>query len=148
MTDEKYMLEAFYEAEKAFTQDEVPVGAVVVRDGEIVGRGFNTREKEKNPLGHAEINAIYDASKKLGKWRLSDCEIYVTLEPCPMCAGAILQAKMKRVIFGAYDEKFGSVGSKFNLYYDYKFNHDVLFTGGILEKECTEILRDFFEKKR
>lgn len=142
------MLEALNEAQKAFNINEVPVGCVIVKDGEIIARGHNTRETEKNPLGHAEINAISEASKKLNRWRLSDCEIYVTLEPCPMCAGAILQAKMKRVIFGAYDEKFGSVGSKFNLYYDHKFNHDVLFTGGIMETECTAILQKFFELKR
>ena len=146
--DKLFMREAFFEAKKAFDINEVPVGAVIVKDGEIIARGHNTRENNADPLGHAEINAIVQASKKLGRWRLSDCEIYVTLEPCPMCAGAILQAKMKRVIFGGYDEKFGSVGSKFNLYYDHKFNHDVLFTGGVMEKECTDILRDFFEKKR
>ena len=142
------MLEALKEAEQAFGINEVPVGAVIVKDGEIIARGHNTREKDKNPLGHAEINAIDEAASKLERWRLSDCEIYVTLEPCPMCAGAILQAKMKRVIFGGYEEKFGSVGSKFNLYYDHKFNHDVLFTGGVLEKECTEIIQKFFEQKR
>lgn len=142
------MLEALKEAEQAFGINEIPVGAVIVKDGEIIARGHNTREKDKNPLGHAEINAIDEAASKLERWRLSDCEIYVTLEPCPMCAGAILQAKMKRVIFGGYEEKFGSVGSKFNLYYDHKFNHDVLFTGGVLEKECTEIIQKFFEQKR
>ena len=146
--DKHFMKEALKEAEKAFKLNEVPVGSVIVCNGEIVGRGFNTRESEKNPLGHAEINAIREASKNLGKWRLSDCEIYVTLEPCPMCAGAILQSKFIRVIFGGYDEKFGAVGSKFNLFYDHKFNHDVLFTGGVMEKECTEILRSFFEEKR
>ncbi len=142
------MREALKEAEKAYNINEVPVGAVVVKDGEIIARGYNTRERDKNPLCHAEINAINNAAKKLGKWRLSDCEIYVTLEPCPMCAGAILQAKIKRVIFGGYEEKFGSVGSKFNLFYDNKFNHDVLFTGGVLEKECTQIIKSFFENKR
>lgn len=142
------MNEALKEAKKAYDINEVPVGSVIVKDGEIIARGHNTRERDKNPLGHAEINAIAEASSKLGRWRLSDCEIYVTLEPCPMCAGAILQSKMKRVIFGSYDEKIGSVGSKFNLYYDHKFNHDVLFTGGVSEKECTEILQKFFEQKR
>ncbi|MDP4119145.1 MAG: nucleoside deaminase [Bacillota bacterium] len=148
MDDEYFMRLALNQAEIAYLRGEVPVGAVVVRGTEIISYGSNTRETSKNALGHAEISAIDSACKTLGKWRLDDCIIYVTLEPCPMCAGAILQAKLKKVVFGAYDEKFGSVGSKFNLYYDYKFNHNLLFTGGVLKKECAAILQKFFEKKR
>lgn len=139
---------ALDEARKSLEWGDVPVGAVVVHNGNVIAVGYNTRERDNNPLGHAEINAIKSASEKLGKWRLSDCDIYVTLEPCPMCAGAILQAKMNKVVFGAYDEKHGAVGSKFNLYYDFKHTHNVLFTGGVMENECLELLQNFFKEKR
>lgn len=146
--DEFFMNEALKEAEKALQANEVPVGCVIVKDGEIISRGHNTLENLKNPLAHAEINAINQAAQELAARRLSDCVLYVTLEPCPMCAGAILQSKIKKVVFGAYDEKSGAVGSKFNLFYDHKFNHNVLFTGGVAEKECIAILQDFFAQKR
>ncbi len=139
---------ALDEARKSLEWGDVPVGAVVVHNGKVIGAGYNTRERDNNPLGHAEINAIISASYNLGKWRLDDCEIYVTLEPCPMCAGAILQAKLKKVVFGAYDEKSGAVGSKFNLYYDFKHTHNVLFTGGVMENECLELLQTFFREIR
>ena len=148
MEDKFYMNLALCQAEKAYNLGEVPVGAVIVCGDEVISQGYNTREREKSPLGHAEINALLKASKRLGRWRLVDCVMYVTLEPCPMCAGALLQAKMKKVVFGAYDEKFGAVGSKYNLFYDFKFNHNVLFTGGVLETECSKLLQKFFEQRR
>lgn len=148
MDDKFYMNLALCQAEKAYNLGEVPVGAVIVCGDEVISQGYNTRETEKSPLGHAEINALLKASKRLGRWRLEDCVMYVTLEPCPMCAGALLQAKMKKVVFGAYDEKFGAVGSKYNLFYDFKFNHNVLFTGGVLETECSKLLQKFFEQRR
>lgn len=145
---EIYMKMALDEARKSLEWGDVPVGAVVVHNGNVIAVGYNTRERDNNPLGHAEINAIKSASEKLGKWRLDDCDIYVTLEPCPMCAGAILQSKMHKVVFGAYDEKSGAVGSKFNLFYDFKHTHNVLFTGGVMEQESLELLKDFFKERR
>ncbi|MBQ3053485.1 MAG: nucleoside deaminase [Clostridia bacterium] len=135
-------------AEKSLKTCDVPVGAVIVKDNKIIATGYNTREKNRNALCHAEINAINNACKTLSCWRLEGCEMYVTLEPCPMCAGAILQSKISKVYFGAYEEKFGAVGSKFNLFYDYKFNFDVKFRGGILEEESSLLLKTFFENIR
>ncbi len=146
--DKFFMKAAIKEAEKCFLTGDVPVGAVIVKDGEIIATGRNTRERDNNPLGHAEINAIIKASEKLCSWHLDECTIYVTLEPCPMCAGAILQARLSKVVFGAYDEKSGAVGSKFNLYYDFKHTHNVLFTGGVLEEECLKPIKSFFDNKR
>ncbi len=148
MDDIFYMKAALSEAKKAASLDEVPVGAVIVKENEIIAAAHNKRETDKNALMHAEIAAIDLACKKLKKWRLDDCTMYVTLEPCPMCAGAALQAKLKRVVFGAFESKFGAVGSVFNMFYDFKYNHSVLFTGGVLEEECTALMRDFFEGKR
>ena len=148
MEDIFFMKKAISEAKKAKLLGEIPVGAVVVRENEIIASSYNLRETEKNALCHAEITAIDAACKKLGKWRLDDCVIYVTLEPCPMCAGAMLQAKIKKCVFGAYEPKFGAVGSVFNLFYDFKYNHNVLFTGGVLENECKKLLSDFFEDRR
>lgn len=147
--DEIYMLKALELAEIAAEQLEVPVGAIVVKKstGEIVGRGFNRREYGKSPLTHAEIIAIDQASKKLGGWRLIDCELYVTLEPCPMCAGAIINSRVERVVFGAYDKKAGSCGSIVNLF-ELPYNHKPELVGGVLETECSAVLSEFFSKLR
>ena len=145
--DEKLMLLAIEEAKKAREIDEVPIGAVVVKDGEIVGRGYNRRETGKNALYHAEISAIDDACKKLGGWRLWQCELYVTMEPCPMCAGAIINSRIKRIVYGCSDPKAGSVKSVINLF-ELPFNHKPLYEGGILENECLELLSSFFRELR
>lgn len=134
-------------AEISAKEGEIPVGAVICRNGEIVGEGRNRREKEKNALYHAEIEAIDNACKTVGGWRLWECEMFVTLEPCPMCAGATINSRLKKVTFGAYDTKNGSVGSVINLY-DYPFNHKPLFEGGFMEEECGKILTDFFSELR
>ena len=147
MTDEEYMREAIALAEKAFELGEVPVGAVAVWDGKIVGRGMNLRETDKNALRHAEIMAIDEAGKNLGGWRLWKCDLYVTLEPCPMCAGAIINSRVKRVIYGAKDPKAGSCGSLTNLF-EMPYNHKPEVVSGILEEECSALLKSFFEKLR
>lgn len=141
------MYEALLEAKKAAEENEVPVGAVIVKNGEIIARGRNMREQKQNALSHAEIEVINNACKKLNRWQLDDCELYVTLEPCPMCTGAIINARLKTVIFGAYDLKAGCMDSIINLC-DYPFNHKVEIYGGICEDECSEILRKFFENLR
>lgn len=145
----EFMKRALELAQIAYQMGEVPVGAVVVKHstGEIVGEGYNKRETDKSPLAHAEIEAISQASIKLGGWRLVDCDLYVTLEPCPMCAGAIINSRVERVFFGAYDKKAGSCGSVVNLF-ELPFNHFPEITGGIMEEECGEILSDFFKKLR
>ena len=141
------MREALKLAREAFDDGEVPVGAVVVRKGEIVGTGRNRREKAKNALCHAEIEAIHNACSALGGWRLWECELYVTLEPCPMCAGAIVNARIPQVYFGAYDPKNGCCGSVANiLQLDYGFHPAC--TGGIMEEECAALLSDFFKRLR
>ena len=145
--DEKFMREAILLAKEAADDDEVPIGAVIVRDGEIVGRGRNRREKDKNALGHAEIEAINDACKTLGGWRLIGCTMYVTLEPCPMCTGAIINSRIERVVFGAYDKKAGSCGSLINLF-DLPYNHKPILSGGFMEEECGSLLSEFFKKLR
>ena len=147
MTDEEYMREALSLAEKAFELGEVPVGAVAVWEGRIVGRGMNLRETDKNALRHAEIMAIDEACKNLGGWRLWKCDLYVTLEPCPMCAGAIINSRVKRVIYGASDPKAGSCGSLANLF-EMPYNHKPEVVSGVLEKECSEILSRFFARLR
>lgn len=134
-------------AKAAFKQGEAPIGAVIVKDGEIIASGRNMRETKKNALNHAEIIAIDRACKKLGAWRLMDCTLYVTMEPCPMCAGAIVNSRIKRVVFGCYDKKAGAYGSVFNLS-DYPLNHKYEVVGGILESECSAILSDFFKELR
>lgn len=141
------MKEALVMAEKAAEEGEVPVGAVIVRNGEIIARGRNRREKDKNALCHAEIEAINEACNKLGGWRLPGCELYVTLEPCPMCAGAVINSRIEKVYFGAYDKKAGSVRSIVNLF-DMPYNHKPDAKGGILENECAEILSRFFKELR
>lgn len=134
-------------AEASASEGEVPVGAVVVCDGKIVGEGRNRREKVKNALHHAEIEAINEACSNLGGWRLWKCDMYVTLEPCPMCAGAIINSRIKNVYFGAYDFKNGAVTSVVRLF-DTEFTHKPLYEGGIMEEECSEILKSFFKNLR
>jgi tRNA(adenine34) deaminase len=146
LTDEKYMAEALREAEIARDLDEVPVGAIIVRNGEIISRAHNTRERDKNALYHAEIKAIDEACKKLGGWRLVGCTLYVTLEPCPMCAGAIINARVERVVYGAPDHKAGAFGTMINLT-DYPLFKPEL-VGGVLKEECSQILSEFFKNKR
>ena len=145
--DKRFMYEAIALARAAASENEVPVGAVIVKNGEIIAKGKNEREKKQNALSHAEIEAINAACKKLGSWRLDDCEMYVTLEPCPMCAGAIINARIKTLIFGAFDAKMGSVDSVVNLC-DYPYNHKVEVYGGICEDECLEVLKEFFKNLR
>ena len=148
MMKEEFMRLALEQAKIAFSEGEVPVGAVIVRDGKVIATGRNNREKTCQADGHAEMQAIKEACNLLETPFLDGCDIYVTLEPCPMCAGAILQARMHKVIFGAYEEKTGAVGSVFNLFYDFVFPHKVLFEGGVLEKENSALLSDFFKEKR
>ena len=143
----KFMQEALLLAKEAADCGEVPVGAVIVKDGEIIAKGRNMREQKQNALSHAEIEAINNACKKLGSWRLDGCEMYVTLEPCPMCAGAIINSRISTLIFGAYDAKMGSIDSVVNLC-DYPYNHKVEVYGGICEDECLKILKNFFERLR
>lgn len=142
-----FMNRAIALAKLSAEEGEVPVGAVVVCDGKIVGEGRNRRETGKNALHHAEIQAIDDACKNLGGWRLWKCDIYVTLEPCPMCAGAIINSRIKKVYFGAYDEKNGAVVSAARLF-DMNFTHKPLYEGGVEQEECSEILTSFFRKLR
>ena len=144
---EKFMREALKLAQEAFDEGEVPVGAVIVRNGEIIAKGRNRREKSKNALWHAETDAINNACGALGGWRLWNCEIYVTLEPCPMCAGAILNAHIPKVFFGAYDFKNGSCGTITNLF-EMPYNFKPQFEGGILQEECADILKRFFKQLR
>ena len=142
------MKEALKEAKKAYEKLEVPVGAVVVKDNRIIARAHNLKETKKDTTNHAEILAIQKASKKLGAWRLNDCEMYVTLEPCSMCAGAIINSRIKKIYIGALDEKTGAAGSVLNLFEDYKFNHKVEVEKGILKEECENILKSFFKELR
>lgn len=148
MNDGYYMGLAIEEAKKAAERGEVPIGAVIVRDGEVVGTGYNLRETGKNPLAHAEIIAIREASEAMKGWRLIDTTLYVTLEPCPMCAGAIVQARIPRVVYGAMDPKAGCAGSLMNLLQEDRFNHQVELVHGIREEECANLLRDFFRTLR
>lgn len=143
----KYMEKALELAREAFQDDEVPVGAVIVRNGEIVATGRNRREKEKNALLHAETDAINNACKVLGGWRLWNCDIYVTLEPCPMCAGAIINAHIPNVYFGVYDFKNGSCGTITNLF-EMPYNFKPNCKGGIMQEECAELLKSFFKRLR
>ncbi len=147
MVNPEFMKEALILAQKAFDDGEVPVGAVVVRKGEIVGRGRNRREKGKNALYHAEIEAINNACKALGGWRLWECELYVSLEPCPMCAGAIVNARIPQVYFGAYDIKNGCCGSITNIL-ELQNGYHPACEGGIMEAECAALMSDFFKKLR
>ena len=145
--DEQYMQEALALAREAAAEGEVPVGCVIVCEGRIVGRGRNRRETEKTALGHAELEAISQACQTLGGWRLWNCDLYVTLEPCPMCAGAILNARIKRVVFGAFDEKYGACGSVCNLF-SMGFNHHPQVQTGVREEECRALMQEFFQNLR
>jgi tRNA(adenine34) deaminase len=146
--DEKYMKAAMLQAKKAYALQEVPIGCVIVRDGKIIARGYNRRNTDKNALAHAEMAAIRRASKKTGDWRLEDCTMYVTLEPCQMCAGAIVQARMQRVVIATMNPKAGCAGSIFNLLQVEAFNHQVEITRGVLEEECSLFLSQFFRELR
>ena len=142
--DEEMMLKALELAKKAYSMGEIPVGAIVIDgEGNIVGEGYNRRETDNSPTAHAELLAIEAAAEQLGSWRLSDCTLYVTLEPCPMCAGAIINSRLKRVVYGAFDDKGGACTSVLNLF-ELPFNHKPLVRSRVLEKECGEILTEFF----
>ena len=143
-TDEKFMKQALLQAKKAKELGEVPIGCVIVQDGKVIGRGYNRRNTDKSTLSHAEITAIRKASKKLNDWRLEECTLYVTLEPCQMCAGAIVQARVKEVVIGAMNPKAGCAGSILNLFTMKQFNHQVQTTYGVCEAECSKILKQFF----
>ena len=150
--EEKYMKMAIAQAKKAWKIDEVPIGCVIVFQDKVIARGYNRRNTDKNTLSHAELNAIRKASRKLGDWRLDDCEMYITLEPCQMCSGAIVQSRIKKVYIGCMNPKAGCAGSVLNLLQVEKFNHKVIIENGILEEECSNMLKSFFreirEKKR
>ena len=146
--DETLMRKALAMAQRAWLADEVPVGAVVVSDGEIVGRGFNSPISKNDPTAHAEIQALRDAAEKTGNYRLTDCLLYVTLEPCPMCTGAIMQARIARLVYGASDPKAGACGSVVNLLREARLNHHTQVVGGVLSEECGEMLRRFFAERR
>lgn len=145
---ETYMRVALDEARLAFEEDEVPIGAVVVCDGRIIAQAHNMREQLCDPTAHAEILAMRKAAQYLGGWRLHRCDLYVTVEPCPMCAGAIVQARFNSLVFGAPDAKAGCCGTVYNLLDEIKFNHRVPVTKGILQDECAKIMSDFFRRKR
>lgn len=147
MTDQECMREAMLLARLSALEGEVPVGAIVTRGDGIVGRGRNRRERGKNALAHAELEAISDACKTLGGWRLWECTMYVTLEPCPMCTGALINSRMKRVVFGAYDQKAGSCGSVIDLF-ALPYNHKPTLEGGFMEQECASLLTEFFRSLR
>ncbi|MUT67923.1 tRNA adenosine(34) deaminase TadA [Paenibacillus sp. NEAU-GSW1] len=146
--DQAWMRHAIEEARRAELIGEVPIGAIVVKDGEIIGRGYNLREINHDPTAHAEMVAIREACDKLGAWRLLDCTLYVTLEPCPMCAGAIVQSRIKRVVYGTGDPKAGCAGTLMNLLQEPRFNHETELTSGVLQEECATLLTQFFRKLR
>ena len=146
--DEKYMKAAIRQAKKAYALDEVPIGCVIVQNDKIIARGYNRRNTEGNTLAHAELTAIRKASKKTGDWRLEDCTMYVTLEPCQMCAGAIVQARIPRVVIGSMNPKAGCAGSILNILQIPTFNHQCEITKGVCEEECSEMLTTFFKELR
>lgn len=146
--DEYYMMEAIKEAKRAEDLDEVPIGAVIVSGDKVIARAHNLREMEQNAIAHAELLAIDQACRTTGSWRLEDSTLYVTLEPCPMCSGAIILSRVKRVVYGAADPKGGCAGTLMNLLEDDRFNHRCEVTRGVLEKECGQLLSDFFRKIR
>ena len=143
----KFMKEALKEAKKAYAIEEIPVGCVIVKDGKVIARGYNKRESLQDVTLHAEIMAIKKACKKLGSWRLEDCDMYVTLEPCPMCSGAIIQSRIKNLYIGAYDPKTGAAGSVLDLF-SYTFNHKVNVYKEIMIEDCSKIIKDFFKELR
>lgn len=146
--DEKYMKEAIKQAKKAYALGEVPIGCVIVYEDKIIGRGYNRRTIDKNTIAHAEMMAIKKASKKMDDWRLEDCTMYVTLEPCQMCSGAIVQSRMKRVVIGCMNPKAGCAGSILNLLQMEQFNHQVELERGVLEEECSGLMKSFFQELR
>lgn len=146
--DIRFMNEAYRQAQKAYLIGEVPIGCVIVKEGKIIARAYNRRNTDKNTLSHAEILAIRKASKKVADWRLEDCTLYVTLEPCQMCSGAIVQARMKRVVIASMNQKAGCAGSVLNLLQEEKFNHQVEITKNILEEKCSMLLKCFFKELR
>lgn len=148
MTDETYMMLALEEAEKAYSLGEVPIGAVIVRRGEVIARAHNLRETQRKATAHAELLAIESACEAAGGWRLTESTLYVTIEPCPMCAGAILQSRIDRVVFGAFDSKAGACGSLLNFLQDQRFNHQCIITSGIMENECAAVMKRFFTDLR
>lgn len=149
MTDqERFMKEAIRQAKKARALEEVPIGCVIVYEGKIIARGYNRRNTDKNTLSHAELNAIRKASRKLGDWRLEGCTMYVTLEPCQMCSGAIVQSRMTRVVVGCMNPKAGCAGSILNLLDMPEFNHQVELTTGVMEEECSQMMKSFFKELR
>lgn len=146
--DQKYMKDAYRQAKKAYALGEVPIGCVIVHDGKVIGRGYNRRNTDKNTLAHAEITAIKRASKIIGDWRLEDCTMYVTLEPCQMCAGAIVQARIPRVVMACMNPKAGCAGSILNILDMPEFNHQVEAVRGVMEEECAALLKTFFKELR
>lgn len=146
--DERYMKEALKQAQKAYALGEVPIGCVIVYEGRIIGRGYNRRTIDKNTIAHAEMIAIEKASKKMGDWRLEDCTMYVTLEPCQMCSGAIVQSRMKKVVIGCMNPKAGCAGSVLNLLQMEQFNHQVELEIGVLGEECSAMMKQFFKELR
>lgn len=147
-TDEKYMKEAVRQAKKAYAIGEAPIGCVIVHEDKIIARGYNRRTIDKNTLAHAELAAIKKASRKLGDWRLEGCTMYVTLEPCQMCSGAIIQSRMDRVVIGCMNPKAGCAGSVLNLLQMPEFNHQAELTTGVLEEECSQLMKSFFKELR
>ena len=147
-TDEKFMRQAIKQAKKAYALDETPIGCVIVHEGKVIGRGYNRRNTDKSPLAHAEITAIKKASRKLGDWRLEDCVLYVTLEPCQMCSGAIVQARIPETVIGCMNPKAGCAGSLLNILEDSRFNHQVHVIRGVMEQECSDMLKQFFKELR
>ena len=148
MTDNHFMREALIEAQKAFDKGEIPIGAVLVRNGNIVARNHNRREEQHDPTAHAEVLVIREAGKILGGWRLPDSTLYVTIEPCPMCAGALVQSRVPRLVYGAPDPKAGAVHSLYTITEDQRLNHRLEVTGGVLAEECAELMRLFFRSRR
>lgn len=148
MEEERFMREAIKQAQKAAALEEVPIGCVIVQDGRIIARGYNRRNTQGSTLAHAELIAIRKASRKLGDWRLEGCTMYVTLEPCPMCAGAIVQARIPRIVIGTMNPKAGCAGSVLNILQNKQFNHQVAQTEGVLQRECQEMMQDFFRTLR
>ena len=146
--EQKFMQLALHEAKKAKSKDEIPIGAIVVNQGKVIGRGHNMKELAGDPTLHAEMIALKQAAQYFSSWRLENCSLYVTLEPCPMCAGALLQARIEKLVFGAFDKKAGACGSLYNLVQDERFNHMIEIKSGIMAEQSKKLLQDFFQKLR